>query len=215
MYETGAAASAWATLRATRWEPPGAARLAGGRARTYVVALEQAEQMFRAAANVGQATRPVLAYYGLNQAGRAISAAALTAGAEEWRLSGRGIYAKNLQWALAEIAVTCDAPGGKVSFGRLSQILDSPLWAGSTMLQFFWDSIPETRLSPLAGLSQAQDRGRQAQARRAEAHAVPAAGSSIAAERNFTFAAAAQQRQSRLLKHHALARQSSGSQLTT
>jgi hypothetical protein len=69
MYEIGPASSAWTALRATRWEPPGAARSAKDRARTYVVALEQAEQMFRAAATVGQATRPVLAYYGLNLSG--------------------------------------------------------------------------------------------------------------------------------------------------
>jgi hypothetical protein len=72
MCESGPAAAAWTTLRATRRDPPGNARLTRDRARTYVVALEQAEQMF----TVGQATRPVLAYYGLNQAGRAVAAAA-------------------------------------------------------------------------------------------------------------------------------------------
>src|SRR5580692_135494 len=96
MYESGATGAAWATLRATRWDPPGNARLTSDRARTYVVALEQAEQMFRAAATVGQATRPMLAYYGLNQAGRAVAAAAVTIQTDGWRLSGHGIYAKNL-----------------------------------------------------------------------------------------------------------------------
>lgn len=149
MHETDAAAAAWTTLRVTRWEPPGAARSAKDRARTYVVALEQAEQMFRAAASVGQATRPVLAYYGLNQAGRAISAAALAVGHNEWRLSGHGIYAKDLHGSLADIAITCDPADGKGSFAKLSQILNSPLWKGSITFRSLWDSIPENRLIPL------------------------------------------------------------------
>jgi hypothetical protein len=145
MYET----SAWTTLRATRWEPPGAAKAAKDRAKTYAVALEQAEQMFRAAASVGQATRPVLSYYGLNQAGRAISAAALAVGNDGWRLSGHGIYAANLGGKLADVAIRCDPAGKGSSFARLSQILDSPLWEGAMDLSRFWDSIPETRLAPL------------------------------------------------------------------
>lgn len=149
MYESGPAAAAWTTLRATRWDPPGNARLTKDRARTYVVALEQAEQMFKAAATVGQATRPVLAYYGLNQAGRAVAAAASTVQTDGWRLSGHGIYAKNLQNSLPDIAITCDRPGARGSFAKLSEILDSPLWDGSIAFRFFWDSIPETRLRPL------------------------------------------------------------------
>jgi YaaC-like Protein len=113
------------------------------------VALEQAEQMFRAAATVGQATRPVLAYYGLNQAGRAVAAAAATIQMDGWRLSGHGIYAKNLESSLPDIAITCDRPGARGSFARLSEILDSPLWEGSIVFRIFWDSIPETRLRPL------------------------------------------------------------------
>src|SRR5258708_37942972 len=107
MFGTGAAGGAWTTLRATRWERPSAARSTKERARTYVVALEQAEQMFRAAASVGQATRPVLAYYGLNQAGRALSAAAPAVDGDEGLLSGPGIYAKNLPGSLAGITLRC------------------------------------------------------------------------------------------------------------
>jgi hypothetical protein len=149
MYESGATGVAWATLRATRWDPPGNAKLTEDRARTYVVALEQAEQMFRAAVTVGQATRPVLAYYGLNQAGRAVAASASTIQTDEWRLSGHGIRAKNLETSLSGIAISCDRPGARSSFVKLSEILESPLWDGSIDFNFFWDSIPETRLRPL------------------------------------------------------------------
>ena len=105
--------------------------------------------MFRAAATVGQATRPVLAYYGLNQAGRAVAAVASTIQADGWRLSGHGIYAKNLESSLPDIAITCDRLGARGSFAKLSEILDSPLWNGSIAFRVFWDSIPETRLRPL------------------------------------------------------------------
>ena len=117
--------------------------------RTYVFALEQAEQMFAASRNVGQATRPVLVYYGLNQAGRAVAAAAAGRNDDMWRLSGHGIHAKNLTGPLEDIAVHADHPGGAGSFVRLSEILDSPLWPGAIKLRTFWDSIPEARALPL------------------------------------------------------------------
>jgi YaaC-like Protein len=91
----------------------------------------------------------VLAYYGLNQAGRAIAASASIIQADEWRLSGHGISTKNLQSSLPDIGISCDRPGGRGSFVKLSEILDSPLWDGSIAFRFFWDSIPETRLRPL------------------------------------------------------------------
>lgn len=59
--------------------------------RTHVFALEQAEQMFRAAAGTGVATRPLLVFYGLSQAGRAITAAAASADAGARELDGHGI----------------------------------------------------------------------------------------------------------------------------
>jgi hypothetical protein len=128
------------------------AAVSEGRRRTYTFALEQAEQMFRAAATVGQATRPLLAFYGLNQAGRAIAAAASGADGDGWRLSGHGITSKNLDGPLAKIAVRCDAAGSTGSFVRLSELLDSPLWAkgNPVALSFLWDCIPENRLAPLA-----------------------------------------------------------------
>lgn len=68
---TDAAESVWDDLRATRWRPPPPASQDLDRQQTYVAALEQAEQLFRAAANVGAAARPLPLFYGLSQAGRA------------------------------------------------------------------------------------------------------------------------------------------------
>jgi hypothetical protein len=107
--------------------------------------------MFRAAATVGQATRPLLAFYGLNQAGRAIAAAASDAQDDKWRLSGHGITSKNLDGPLHKIAIRCDAAGSNGSFIRLSDLLESPVWAkdNPVTLSFLWDCIPENRLAPL------------------------------------------------------------------
>jgi hypothetical protein len=56
--QTGNEAEAvWEKLRGTRWNPPAAAAADPARRRTYVFALEQAEQMFRAASGTGVATR--------------------------------------------------------------------------------------------------------------------------------------------------------------
>ncbi|MFM9499799.1 hypothetical protein ACKI1Q_40210 [Streptomyces galilaeus] len=49
---------AWERLRASRWSPPGRADT-GARRKTYSAAIEQLEQMFRAAVVVGPATRPL------------------------------------------------------------------------------------------------------------------------------------------------------------
>ena len=146
----GVADVVWGRLRATRWDPPGAASGNGERRRTYVFALEQAEQMFRAAAGVGPATRPLLVFYGLSQAARAIAAAASTDG-EGWRLQGHGISCDSLHGPLADTRIRVDHPESKGSFVRVSKLLDSPLWDKSILvtLNTMWDFLPENRFSPL------------------------------------------------------------------
>ena len=146
----GAADAVWGRLRATRWDPPGAASGSAERRRTYVFALEQSEQMFRAAAGVGSATRPLLVFYGLSQAGRAIAAAASTDD-ESWRLEGHGISCDSLRGPLPDIRIRADRPESKGSFVRVSRLLDSALWDKSVpvTLNTLWDFLPENRLSPL------------------------------------------------------------------
>jgi hypothetical protein len=143
----------WEKLRGTRWSPPEAAAADPARRRTYVFALEQAEQMFRAAAGTGVATRPLLVFYGLSQAGRAIAAAASSAGPDGWELEGHGIQCASgtLRGPLPAIQVQAGKNGTRGSFVRLSELLGSPLWAKSEPLTLgtLWDSVPENRLSPL------------------------------------------------------------------
>src|SRR5216684_2416922 len=69
----------WRLIRGLRHQPPGAARKRTQRREVFCAALEQAEQLFTAAEAVGDATRPILLFYGLIQAGRAIAAASTDA----------------------------------------------------------------------------------------------------------------------------------------
>jgi hypothetical protein len=152
--QTGNEAEAvWEKLRGTRWNPPPPAAADQARRRTYVFALEQAEQMFRAAAGTGVATRPLLVFYGLSQAGRAIAAAAAAAGADGWELDGHGITCadRTLRGPLPEVRVQAGKESTAGSFVRLSELLGSPLWPrGEPLaLSLLWDLLPDNRLTPL------------------------------------------------------------------
>jgi hypothetical protein len=71
--------------------PRGAAR-EGEPKVVFGAALEQAEQLFAAAESVTPATSPLLLFYGLSQAGRAVAAAAAGRdNADKWQLRGHGI----------------------------------------------------------------------------------------------------------------------------
>jgi len=63
----------WADVRSLRADPPGRARK-GDRRKTFSAALEQAERLWAASLQVGAAASPMLKFYALSQAGRAISA---------------------------------------------------------------------------------------------------------------------------------------------
>ncbi|MFC7024600.1 YaaC family protein [Promicromonospora thailandica] len=143
----------WEQLRATRWNPPAPAVVVDERRATYVFALEQAEQMFRAAATVGPATQPLLVFYGLSQAGRAITAASSSIGpGDGWKLSSHGISAKELAGGLSDVRIETGKPGGSGSYVRLSELLDSPVWGKASIpLNVLWDLLPENQHSPLLG----------------------------------------------------------------
>ncbi len=82
--------TSWRMLRALRHDPPGLARHDPARAALFVAALEQSEQLFRAAETTAPDTRPLLLFYGLSQSGRALRAACDTS--DEWpRSRGHGV----------------------------------------------------------------------------------------------------------------------------
>ena len=80
-------AESWRGMRSLRADPPGLA--VGDRKATFVMALEQAEQLFIAAENTGPAARPLPLFYGLSQAGRALLATKVPG--DPWRPRSHGI----------------------------------------------------------------------------------------------------------------------------
>ncbi|WP_431924206.1 YaaC family protein [Micromonospora wenchangensis] len=140
----------WAALRSTRAEAPAGIR--GGRRKTYVAALEQAQQMFTAAANVGIATRPLLLFYGLSQGGRAIAAAAKQVRNNDYPLVGHGIKVNTstLVGPVTEVQVYGDNTTAG-SFTRLSKILNSPTWEATAPVSLgeLWKTLPESTAFPL------------------------------------------------------------------
>ena len=72
--------------------------------------------MFRAAAVVDSATRPLQVFYGLSQAGRAIAAAALSLKGQDWRLESHGIKTTGFHLPFSDIEIRTDPPGTQGSF---------------------------------------------------------------------------------------------------
>jgi YaaC-like Protein len=145
--ETPRRATVWRHIRALRHQPPGRAR-EGQRREVFCAALEQAEQLYAAAETVGDAARPILVFYGLSQAGRAVAAASTEVDDEHFTLSGHGISVVNLRPGspLHELTV---ADKGKGSFTQLAPLLRSGTLPGGATLDDIWTSIPSLLGQPL------------------------------------------------------------------
>jgi YaaC-like protein len=136
----------WRHIRALRYGPPGRAG-SGQRRRIFGSALEQAEQLFTAADGVDYASRPILLFYGLSQAGSAIAAASTLAGGSDYRLRGHGITTQNLDYReLHRITVIDDGVG---SFTQLAPLLRSGSLQSGTPVGQLWAVIPDLREFPL------------------------------------------------------------------
>jgi YaaC-like Protein len=136
----------WRDLRALRAQPPGQAS-SGQRHKVFASALQQAEELFTAAAAIGPSSQPILLFYGLSQAGRAIAAASKSASGTNWRLTGHGIKVRNLQHpVLHEIAV---ADQGTGSFTQLGPLLRSGSLPNGASLGELWATIPDLYMTPI------------------------------------------------------------------
>lgn len=142
----------WRHIRALRYQPPGRANK-GERKRVFCSALEQAEQLFTAAEEIGYASRPILLFYGLNQAGRAIAAASAKADNNNFKLTGHGITTPNLDQrpALHELIVIDHGAG---SFTQLARLLQSGSLPSGEPLGQIWTIIPDLLDQPLASTTE-------------------------------------------------------------
>ncbi len=137
----------WKRLRSLRSQRPGRAA-SGERGKVFGAALEQSQQLFEAAQKVSFASRPLLLFYGLSQAGRAIAAASTAAAGGDWRLSGHGIEVPDLMQrpALHELTVIDKGSG---SFTQLAPLLGSGTLPDGAALGQLWATIPDLTASPL------------------------------------------------------------------
>lgn len=141
---------AWQMIRALRSAPPGLAGT-GERKDAFVAALEQAEQLLTAARDVGVATRPILAFYGLSQAGRALAAAGRKE--PDWRLRGHGIQTVHVsdltESGVSDVVVQDSKKSG--AFIKVAAALGSASLPDQTRLGSIWPLLPETWRFPLPG----------------------------------------------------------------
>jgi hypothetical protein len=157
-----------------RSSPPAPIRQKTKKKEVFSASLEQSEQYFKAAEGVGYETRPVLAFYGISQIGRAIAAAThidRCDSPEDWQLSGHGIRVPGISQAAAQgnIATLTVRDQGRGSFTQLARFLDSPSLPAPVRLAEVWDSIPEMKEYPLSEgerypaleLSEGSDRTRE------------------------------------------------------
>lgn len=134
----------WLRLRQMRSQPPNRAAR-GHRRQIFTAALAQAEQLFTAAESVDMSSSPLLVFYGLSQAGRAIAAAGESS---DYRLSGHGIGCEGLDSnKLDQVTVRSKGAG---SFTQLATILNSPALMVATPLPTLWALLPEMRSWQLA-----------------------------------------------------------------
>lgn len=137
-------------IRSLRFNPPGYAGT-GVRARIFDAALEQAEQLFRAAESAGPQSRPILLFYGLSQTGRALCAVATNVANKDVQLTGHGIGVEDLAVAnnvpLADLVVQPHAG----SFRQVAAALNASDYSGTARLGDLWAMLPDSDRFPLPG----------------------------------------------------------------
>jgi hypothetical protein len=128
----------WWKLRSLRANPPGTGGHAS-RHSTFCAAIEQSEQLFTAAAQVGYAARPLPLFYGLSQAGRALTAC-FELDDDSWLLRSHGIWATELVQPELWDTKLQDRKDG--SFIRVAHVLDSPTLPQACRLGDVWATLP-------------------------------------------------------------------------
>jgi transposase InsO family protein len=100
------------------------------------MALEQSEQLFRAAAAVERESRPLLLFHGLCQAGRALAAASDRLRGRDWCASGHGLEADVASAKPSQVwkLTTRVAPTNIDLFSRVSAAIGSSTEQGAVTL---------------------------------------------------------------------------------
>src|SRR4051794_15647421 len=101
-------------IQALRARPPGLAAVHKERRRVFGAALEQFEELWKAAGAVGPSVSPIPLYYALSQGSRAVAAVHVPSG--DWQASGHGLSVKAPSKAIGELTIAPHA-GSSHSFG--------------------------------------------------------------------------------------------------
>ena len=133
--------ASWRAIQGLRAAPTGSAIDDDERRRIFTAALNQAEELAAAASGVGYAARPLLQFYSLSQAGRAIAAAHL---ADKAELMGHGLtFAYDPE---AILRSTVAPPKGQKRNGAFQDVAiatGSPRLEKSAELGALWAANPD------------------------------------------------------------------------
>lgn len=160
--------SAWGDLRSLRSLPPGYAGRDPQRRGVFSAALQQSEELLRGAEQLGYASRPLNLFYGLSQAGRAITAAgspphfSLPGEPDRaWLLKGHGIgvSGSSLDDPLEDILLRNQSPEPLPArsnkplpaFPGLARVLGSDSLLQPVALVDLWAALPEASERPAPG----------------------------------------------------------------
>lgn len=151
----------WGDLRALRSCLPGFAATDRDRGDVFDAAMEQCEQLLRGAAELGYASRPINLFYGLSQAGRAITAAwspPQFGPQKSWRLAGHGITAAPLDRDPDALTVhdtgselPSTSPKPLPSFTAVARTLGSDRLPRRVKFVDLWSYLPEAVGRPAPG----------------------------------------------------------------
>jgi hypothetical protein len=135
--------ASWRAIQGLRATPTGRAVGDRQRRRIFTAALNQAEELAIAASAVTYAVRPLLLFYSLSQAGRAIAAAHLEGRAE---LSGHGLSFTCEPTAILESTV---APSGTGAFQDVASAAQSSGLREAAELGALWAANPDLQQIPI------------------------------------------------------------------
>lgn len=137
-------------IQALRADPPGLAG-SGARRRVFSAALEQWDALLKASGEIVPAAAPILLFYGLSQAGRAVCAARVSA--QPWTSHGHGLSVGDPPGDLGTSLVRPDG-GTNASFAMFCRAVGSASLSEPTTLGALWAANP--KLEAIVGLGNAE-----------------------------------------------------------
>jgi len=135
----------WQDIRALRAAPPGRAGQGGARQKTFSAALQQAQELAAAADHSGYASKPILLFYALSQASRALCAVRLD---ENWVRSGHGLSVPDRGDELLDVRIKA-APASHDLYHGVAQAVEETPVRGEASLGELWAALPDLKDIPL------------------------------------------------------------------